>query len=246
MHIRIEMGTDIASIGLWDPGVEHPGKPAHARDYCEMQASLGQLFFIDTHADGSYPTDLYLDQSPDARRLKRYTTAPRTFLIESKTVQLIADGLEDFANPKPQITSADDRFGVAPGRYAIQPYTLDEDKYQSYLARKIGKEDLNYYSSQAGRGCVGGCLLFALALVMVAVSWVLGDLYPWLWIAPGALVFIDMVYISLRATGVAKDKRFKDIHQRIGEIEEAHVGLILVLTSLAADEQAEGGWHVLD
>lgn len=244
MPKRIEMGTDIAMVGVWDPGVDLHDKPGDYRDFIEAKALAGRLFFIDTVADGGFHTDVYVDEQPAPETLAFYKTPDRRFLIASESGRLIAGGIEDFANLQPQITSPADEFNVTPGRYALSVYERDEDQYLEVLKKEVGESDMDYYATRFN-GCTHGCLAFIAAVILGAVSWVLTDVYPWLWAVTGLLVALGITYITIRTRTLIKDERYRDIHQRIGKIEERFSSFIFILESLSDNEEVEGGWHEL-
>ena len=133
MHKRMDMGTDIAAVGVWDPGIDHTAMPDGYRAsiaYIEAQARAGQLFYINTGGDGGYPVDIYLNEQPDPDTLSLYNSPDRAFLITSQTGRLIAGGLEDFGNPKPQITNLADIVTTAQRlvSYLNKSYVFNEYK----------------------------------------------------------------------------------------------------------------------
>ena len=129
MRKRIDIGTDIARIGVWDPAFErHDLSVARFADYedgLEAEASAGRLFFVLTNADGGYPADVYTDELPDQDTLALYRSADRRYLIRCSSGRMIAGGVEDFVSSQKVSTSANDEFSLQPGSYAIQFYELD-------------------------------------------------------------------------------------------------------------------------
>ena len=244
MTIRIEMVTDIAGVGVWDPGVDVPEEPKDYRALIESEAQAGRLFFIDTGGDGGYLSDIYVDERPDPGILALYNTPDRAYLIESQSGRLIAGGLEDLGNAHPQITTAEDEFNVTPGRYALRFYDLDYEQFDAHLRDQIGEADLTYYNSRFD-GCTQGCLIFIVAFILGPVSWALTDVYPWLWLVTAGFFILGVAYVTIRMRALDKDGRYHDIHQRIGAFEERYPPFIMVITPLTANEQVEGGWHEL-
>ena len=237
------MGTDIATVGVWDPAETYPDKPADTQTFIQEQAKAGRLFYIQTGADGGYPTDFYVGEQPDPEVLELYIRYSPSYLIESRSGRLLAGGLEDFANPKPQITSSDDELVVIPGRYALSLYEVSEDKHLERLGEHIGKEDMDYYGKRCDRGCTGCCLFYAIALLMLPVCWVLMDWWPWLFWVAAMFPLIGTAYLLLSSRRLDADTRFKDIAQRIASFSEQYPALICVLETSRPGEPLEGGWH---
>lgn len=244
MPIRIEMGTDIAMVGVWDPGEDDSELTGDYLAFIESEAKAGRLFFINTGADGGYAVDVYLEQQPAPEELDLYTEYDRAYLIKSRSGRLIAGGVEDYGKSKPGITSESDELALTPGHYALRFFELDEDRYLTGLSEHIGEQDMAYYSSQLG-GCGTGCLLFVAALVSGAISWVLTDVLPWLWFVPAVLFVIGVVYLTVRSRALAKDQRFQEIASRIEAHEERYPGFIFVLRLVSDEDNIQGGWHDL-
>jgi len=239
MPNRIHIGTDIATIGVWDPTRErHDLKTARYADYragLESEAHAGRLFFVNTGADGEYLTDIYVDEQPDPDCLSRYTATEREFLIESQSGQLIAGGLEDFINGTKQITSEDDQFRVAVGFYALRFYELTEHESADRLRDHIGAEDLSYYQRRSG-GCSWLVLLFVIGITLLIAQW-------WLVSAGVFAVLVTCWVVGSRAR--ACDHRYQEIARRVEAFDEKFPPFIYVLRRVADACEVQGGWHDL-
>jgi len=247
MPTRIELGTDVAMVGVWDPGRSYPDIATKYREYMALlhaEAKAGRLFFINTGGDGGCPADIYVNEPPDAELLSFYETPEQAFLIESQSGRLIAGGLEDFGANKRQITTVEDEFTVKPGRYKLRCFFRDEERYEASLEKYIGRDDLDYTLSRFDC-CNVGCFLFVVVLVLGVVSWVLAAMFPWLWMATAGVAMLGVGYITIRNLGVAKDERHQDILQRIAEYEARFPEMLFILVDLPPDEEIQGGWHDL-
>jgi len=248
MPTRIDMGTDVAMVGLWDPAHEvmDPQKVPYEDilAFLQSEAQAGRLFYINTGGDGSYPTDVYVDEQPDAELLGAYALRGRAFLIESKSGRLIAGGLEDFASSRPQITSDKDAFAVEPGRYALCFYELDQEKVLEQIKSHFVAGDLEYYESRHV-GCMTGCLLFVAALVLMMLSWVLAGMLPWLWMVAVGCLVLWAVNIIVRQRRLAADEKYHDIARRIEAFYARFSSLIFVLERVSPTDDIQGGWYDL-
>ncbi|MFO0977809.1 MAG: hypothetical protein U0996_15505 [Planctomycetaceae bacterium] len=243
MRKRIDMGTDIAAIGVWDPSRERhdlaSAKYSDLQAGLEADANAGHLFFIRTSADGGYPADFYVDELPSAEVLALYDSPDRRFLIHSSSGRLIAGGLEDFISSSKLITSANDEFSLSPGSYAIQFCDICDDKLQALLREKLGDSDYQYYCDRAER-LPWGCS------VAVAVVATLVLLLMRFWFAAGLALSLGIVYSLYRRRKQSADLRFKDIADTVREIEEMFPPFLCILHRADRSEDVAGGWHELD
>jgi hypothetical protein len=195
MRKRIDIGTDIATIGVWDPTRErHDLSAAKYADYqsgLEAEAVAGRLFFINTGADGSYPAVIYADELPSPDTLDLYDSADRPFLIYCHSGRMMAGGIEDFVNQKKVITTTSDEFSITPGAYVIQFYELIEDKLIDRLRVELGDSDYEYYAGRAER-LPWGCLLAA----TIALTTIL--LFTQLWVASLSVLCLGLCFTLVR------------------------------------------------
>lgn len=237
MHKRIEIGTDIATIGVWDPARErHDLKTAKYAVYesdLRSEAEAGRLFFVNTGADGGFLTDIYVDEQPDSDCLSLYSAVEREFLIESQSGRLNAGGVEDFINSAKQITSDEDQFTVTPGRYALRFYELMEDRLIDRLRNHIGADDYAYYESKF-EGVPWGCLLFLIATVC---------LFTKLWLVSAGMFAVWAAFLVIRSRVRSADRRFQDIAKRIEAFDEQFPPFIYVLRRMTDADVVKGGWH---
>lgn len=239
MPTRVDTGTDIATIGIWDPVRErHDLSNAKSADYeaaLRSEARAGRLFYINTGGDGGYPVDIFVDESPEADLLDVYTTIDPPFLIISESGRLIAGGVEDFVSATKRITSPKDEVPVPAGRYALTLHQLDEEKLAANLERTIGDEDYAYYE-QRSSGIPWGCLLFVIAIVVLLLQY---------WILSISLVGVWVAYLLIRTRMRSADVRLQDISARIAEFQERFPKLLFVLRPIADQDDLSGGWHDL-
>lgn len=241
MAIRIDIGTDIATIGVWDPMRErHDLKTAKFADFeagIQSEAENAKLFFINTGADGSYLTDVYVDEEPSVELLSVYVAVTREFLISSESGRLVASGVEDFVSDSKQISSDKDHFRVTPGLYALKVYQRDEDKLTARLRDHLGAEDYGYYERKYS-GTPWGFILFVLAAAASMLS------RQWLLVA--VLFIVWVIYSVIRPCITAVDKRFRDIANRVEEFDTRFPPFIYVLRSVPEAGGIRGGWYELN
>lgn len=236
---RIEIGTDIATIGVWDPTRErHDLKTAKYAEYesgLRSEAEAGRLFMVYTGADGGFLTDIYVDEQPDPDCLSLYSAVEREFLIECQSGRLIAGGVEDFIKGDKQITSDEDQFTLTPGRYALRFYELIEDRLIDRLKNHVGPEDYAYYESKFA-GFPWGCLLLVIATI---------SLFSKLWLVSASVFALWAASLFVRSRVRAADHRFQDTTKRIEEFEMRFPPFIYVLRRVTDADAVEGGWHEL-
>jgi len=237
MRKRVEVGTDIAMIGVWDPAHErHDLKKAKYADYeasLRSEAQSGRLFYINTGGDCGYPVDIIIDEATDAEVLSVYSQVSRDFLVISKSGRLVAGGVEDFVNVEKQITSPDDEISVPAGRYGLTLYQLNDDKYAENLRAAIGADDLDYYEKRWS-GVPWGCLMFIIGIVILVLQF---------WFVAIGFFALLAAYMFVRSRARASDVRYQEVSKRIGEHQERFTELMFVLRRLDDSSDLEGGWH---
>ncbi|BBO31759.1 hypothetical protein [Lacipirellula parvula] len=240
MPKRIDIGTDIATIGVWDPTRErHDLSGAKYADFqaaLESEAKAARLFFVETGGDGGHLTDVYVDEQPSSDCLSLYSPVEREFLIESPSGRLIAGGIEDFVSSEKQITSEEDVIAVAPGIYALKIHQLVEDKLNDRVRECVGAEDYAYFVHKTTPS-YWGFLLFGIALISLLAR---------LWLISIAMLALWIVYMVIRSRSRKADKRFRDINNRVEALDKQFPPFIYVLRRLASPADITGGWHRLE
>jgi len=240
MPKRIDIGTDIATIGVWDPTRErHDLKEAKYADFqtaLESEAKAARLFFVETGADGGYLTDVYADEQPTSDCLSLYSPVEREFLIEAPSGRLIAGGIEDFISSVKQITSDKDVIEVAPGSYALKIYQLIDDKLTDRVRECVGAEDYAYFVSKTTPS-YWRFLLLGIALVCLLAR---------LWLISLAAFASWIVYMTIRFRARTADNRFREIDKRVKALDKQFPPFIYVLRRLVSPGDITGGWHKLE
>ena len=113
---RINAGTDIACVGIWDAALP-PSK----------RSIEGEILPIHTSADGSYVLQILVDEPFVPPQEQRFETLEREFGLHLGSGSAIVGGCEDFRNPRPQITSAEDRIRVEPSWYRTRVHINQTD-----------------------------------------------------------------------------------------------------------------------
>ena len=178
MHRRINAGTDIAMIGLWDASRnESPLKWKSDKDL-EPEISEGHLFVLRTGSDGGGPVDVYVDEDVPADVLKTVKPIGREYLVAAPTGRLIVGGVEDYRAAKPRITGDDSIVTLPAGDYSLRCYRgpaddESEPASEKEIRKAVGAENVRYYDRTNNRvmflGCATPIVLFAgLCFVM---SW---------------------------------------------------------------------------
>lgn len=243
MRKRIDITTDIAKIGIWDPAHErHDLSSVKYEDYrtgLQAEAVAGSLFFIDTSADGSYPAAFYVDEVPSSDTLALYDSLDRQFLIHSRSGRLIAGGVEDFVNQKKWTVSTEDEFPVAPGSYAIQFHILNDEQFTNRLRSELGNSDFEYYAARAEKlpwGCLLALTIFLTSILLVVQRWV-----------PSLIVFgLGLCYTLVRWRIQASDHRFRSLAEKVKLLENDFPWFICVMNSVNGSTDVTGGWFDLD
>src|SRR5688572_20003201 len=96
MYRRIEVGTDVAMIGVWDAARDATPRPWKSADELEAEAAEGHLFLLHTGADGGGPVDVYVDADVPVEVLTTLKPLGREFLVAAPSGRLVIGGVEDY------------------------------------------------------------------------------------------------------------------------------------------------------
>jgi hypothetical protein len=169
MKARIDAGTDVAMIGLWDAQRSAtPLTPAESKkfaDALEADAGQGHVFVVHTGGDGGGPVDLYIDEPIPADVQERLEPGAGESVLILPTGALTVGGAEDYRSAKPRITGANSVVQVPAGKYSVRCYALNEEESpatEAALRKRVGREDIEYYDRVNKRGCAAGAALLLL------------------------------------------------------------------------------------
>jgi len=212
---RINAGTDIAMIGIWDPTRDaHDLAGAASTDELRRRAADAQLFLIDTGGDGEFPTEVIVDQDVPETLLRWMEKVNGTHELACHSGRLVVGGLEDFVNEVKVITSAADEITVKPGTYRLSLYVsrVEEDSKETEeeIIRRVGAEDFAYYARK-GTGLGIGCL-FVLAACVAPFA------VHWSWSL--ALVTAGVGAFAIRQAMLRRDPRHKRVADAIAAFDD--------------------------
>ncbi|QAT85947.1 hypothetical protein EJ065_4395 [Corallococcus coralloides] len=164
---RIHAGTDIACVGIWDAGLPSAKRSIEGKAL-EESAARGEVLTIDTSADGSYLLQIHVDEPFVPAPWQRFATVGNELGLHLGSGTAMAGGCEDFRNPRPQITSAADRFHVEPSWYRVRVHldqmegSEDEQRAHEEASRALTSEELARYQ-RLGKSFRTGWLLAVMA-----------------------------------------------------------------------------------
>jgi len=214
---RIDAGTDVATVGIWDPQYE-PDR--HLNEAARRErADRAQIFYVSTGADGSYPIDVFLNEEPPRDYLAALEHVG-DFRLTCTSGRLRVGGVEDFTREQKQITGPDDVIEVPAGDYTLAFWlnrrTEEETARETERALKsaLGEEGYQYWQARL-QGCGGlvAGLLAGLATAVIARS-VTGTSWASLW---GLLpIVLAVAVLRYRQRALARDPRYQEL-QRIAD-----------------------------
>jgi hypothetical protein len=212
---RINAGTDIATIGIWDPTRDgHDLAGVASTEELRKRAANAELFFIDTGGDGGFPTEVIVDQDVPETLLRWMEKADGTHKLTCHSGRLVVGGLEDFVNEVKAIISVQDEITVKPGTYRLSLYQsrVEEDSKETEeeIIRRVGADDFAYYAKK-GTGLGIGCL-FVLAACVAPF------LVHWLWSL--ALVGAGIAAFVIRQAMLLRDPRHKRVADAIAAFDD--------------------------
>nr|AYM53807.1 hypothetical protein [Archangium sp.] len=168
---RIDAGTDIACVGIWDAELP-PAKHSIEGEALNASAARGELLPIYTHADGSYPLRILVEEPFVPPEEQRFVTLEREFGLDLRSGTALVGGCEDFRNPRPRITTDRDRIRVEPSWYRARVHlnVTDGDLLEALAhteAEKALTSEEHARYRQLGKHYNRGC---ALQLIAVALG----------------------------------------------------------------------------
>ena len=231
MHFNIELGTDVAALGVWDAAAGEARRGVAGREECDADVAAAGVFILETGADGSYSSEFYIGEPVPEEKLRRARTVNREYLLRCGSGTLVAGGLEDYRSAKPQITDAGSRMAVPPGAYRLKVHVGEsEDQVnEADLVTAVGADDYAYYQKVSGRQSLG-CLGVFLAFFPAAA---LG------WKFPSCLVFglvTGVLGYFVAGFVISLDERYQRILRKVNEYPEKVPALIFELTRIGEEE----------
>jgi hypothetical protein len=248
MHKRLEVGTDIAMIGIWDvaharPDLKQLLGSASFDPEIRSDAIQGRLFLVYPGGDGSWDIEVFVSEEPPQELLEVYSQLNRKFRIESTSGQMIAEGIEDFVKIEDFSPTEANKIPVPPGSYSLAVHELQDHLLDSeyILTKLLGAEDYQYYTSHAGTSEWFGCLTILVVVASIAVQGLLGTFDYW-FVPVGAIAIWAIYHFVQRSR---TDERFASLSKRVREYVESKPAFIFVLTPIADAAGLEGGYYEL-
>jgi hypothetical protein len=221
VRVDLTSNTDVAQHALYDPGVA----VTHTGDGEDVLAAVrdGQLFVIDTAADGEIHWCLLVGEALPANLRPRVERETRDVLLHVPTGQLCASGLEQVGRPP---DSSRTEVHLSPGAYVLDVYELDFDWDRDVvpvLETELGTD----HTRELRIGSLGG-FLFVLGLVVVAIGVIRGTF----WLASAGVV-AGALGVAVLALGLPKG----DYDQKKRSIAMRFPSLVVVLRCVDADPE---------
>jgi len=239
---QVIIATDIATIGVWDPELEdqdiQAGLTGQSDVAREKACEAGQLFLLHTWGDGDHVVEVYIDEAPEPELLASYSQLAGPFLVVSPSGRLSLGGAEDFRQATKMVTRPDAEISLVPGRYALTPFMVVEDKFARSI---VGDEDFEYYQKRRVGfpwGCLLGVLIFLSTFVDRRIT-----------VALFAVLLLRWAYLLARRVSRMADQRYNTIRDNIDEATaklEQFPAFLLVLRSLGDQDTLSGGWATFD
>lgn len=248
MKTRIEAGTDIATLGVWDAELQKRSNIDRSLAALDREATQANLFLIRTGGDGGGPVDVYVDEAipSAARRLVR--RVGREHLIHIPSGRFIVAGAEDYQTTTPQTIGQNSQLEIPPGDYAITCYSPKEEvgfdpPSQKQLCETLGATDYRYYRRVQKLSLMGYLNLLWFPLLWPMIGWML---------ALGVTVVVLSSYFYVQEELLLKrNARYQAIVARVNSVwrateRAAAPTLILALRRVSNTNGLAGGSVRLD
>jgi hypothetical protein len=182
MKARIDAGTDVAMIVLWD--AQRAAAPLTAAeskrfgDVVETDAAEAHVFVVHTGADGGGPVDVYVDEALPTDVQQRLRPGGGEFLLVLPTGALVVGGAEDYRAAEPRITGAKSSVQVPAGEYAVRCYAPKDEEQtprsEQELRKLVGRENIEYYDRVNKSGCaIGAATLLLFPILSFPFGWII-------------------------------------------------------------------------
>ena len=154
MKTRIDAGTDIAMIGVWDAGRNDSALAGtfgrKLEQMLEQDCAAAHLFLLRTGGDGGGPVDVYVDSVVPEDVRKQCRAAKREFLISVPSGRLVVGGIEEYRSGGVKAAAADSAVEVPGGNYSLRCLVPKEEVHfdppaPAELRAMVGAEDHQYY-----------------------------------------------------------------------------------------------------
>jgi hypothetical protein len=174
------IGTDTASIGIWDkkwcdPGIREKSISKFLKRL-HIDAEKKQVFYIETGGDGESSSHVYIEQDFDQ---EDYKLVSDNFVLETSSGECVIDGLEFYGSPAKGTNL--NVFPIEPGLYKIKLYVLKDPELEDSKMTQEGEAPprpfiekiaflglfvliYSIYLLFKGKYAIGGSLLVLLAI----------------------------------------------------------------------------------
>lgn len=214
MRARIQVSTDVAAIGIWDPASEASAGSIPL----ETLVRQGEACIVRLGGDSSGPVEVFVDEAPPPAMLAETTPIGDRQAIVVRSGEIVIDGVEYFgANlGRPR---ADARCRVPNGTFlADMRITKDEDTLpepasEAEVRRIVGAAEVDYYDRTNRNGLLVGLgtwLLFPVLLFLV----------PW-YAALGGTVIAFIGYFHVRERILKGNARYQSAAGKITPLRNA-------------------------
>lgn len=233
MIYKIEAGTDIATIGIWDLLVAdtsvHQLKFADYEAEIAKRATASELFFTNTSADGAYTAWIYFDEPPSQDLENDYKEIAGPFFLKCTSGQLCFEGLEYYGHQANEFDET--HFELPIGDYSLRVFqlTADEETFAERVRAEVGDEAYDHYEKQF-RGCNIAFFLFITGFVLAVY---------WKWYFAG-LMALSLLILYLMSKRQHDDPVFQQVQKAIEEMDANHPVFVFVFEPVDSIGESRG------
>ncbi|GJM07833.1 MAG: hypothetical protein DHS20C11_01090 [Lysobacteraceae bacterium] len=156
MKQRIDVGTDVARVGVWDASCADDPLPelgiGQLADVIAEDAKRGRVFLLQLGGDWGGSVDVYVDSSVCDEHSGAMERLPGKFLVSAPTGQIVVGGAEDYRRAEPGITSESSVVELPVGDYSVECYELKSGHHEypdgpsfEEVKKDVGAEAYEYY-----------------------------------------------------------------------------------------------------
>jgi hypothetical protein len=220
MRTRLQVSTDVAAIGIWDPSA------ATGAAKLETLATQGQALIVRLGADSGGAVDVFVDEELPPAVIAETAPASSDGTVRIQSGELMIDGIEYF-NAGARESGAASTCRVPNGTYrATARLTKDEDTLpepasEAEIRRIVGAAEVEYYDRTNRNGMLIGLSTW---LLWPALWFVL----PW-YVALGVTLVVFVGYFHVAERVLQRNRRYKSIAGKITPLRLAGARPLLVV-----------------